>query len=238
MIPAYTIAVYDMLRSIARMDRDGFTPPAPRPAPQKPAQKRYGAIYVDPPWQFRVWDTATGQGRSAELHYPTMSLDELKALPVPALMADNCAVFMWATWPTLPDAMALGAAWGLTYKTCAFNWVKMNKMQTDKPFVGMGYWTRANSEPCLLFTKGNPRRKSRGVEQIIVEWTGGFWDAFETETVATPIQRHSQKPNAIYGRIEALVDGPYLELFARQAWPEWDRFGNEVDSTVELDRGA
>jgi N6-adenosine-specific RNA methylase IME4 len=200
----------------------------------RPAQKRYGAILIDPPWSFQVWSKDTGQGRSAEAHYPTMTLDELKALPLPSLMADDCAVFMWATWPTLLDAIALGQAWGLTYKTCAFNWVKLNKMQTDQPFTGMGYWTRANSEPCLLFTKGSPRRKDKSVQQIILEWVGGFFDGFETETIATPIQAHSQKPNAVYTRVEALVDGPYVEIFARRPYPGWDRWGNEVESTVAL----
>lgn len=193
---------------------------------------RYNTLLIDPPWRFEAWDKDTGQSRSAESHYPTMTPDELKALPVPSLMADDCAVFMWATWPVLPQALALGEAWGLTYKTCAFNWIKLNKMQTDQPFTGMGYWTRSNSEPCLLFTKGSPRRLSKAVPQVMLEWTGGM---FQTETIATPIQAHSQKPNAIYSRIEALVDGPYCELFARRPWPGWSRWGNEVDSTVTLE---
>ena len=202
---------------------------------QVSVRQTYRALLVDPPWAFRVWSEDTGNGRSASAHYPTMTVDELKVLPVPSLMAENCAVFMWATWPTLPDALALGAAWGLEYKTCAFNWVKLNKVQTDQPFVGMGYWTRANSEPCLLFTKGTPRRKSRAVRQIILEWIGGM---FETETLATPIQEHSQKPNAVYRRIEALVEGPYCELFARRVWRGWDRWGNEIDSTVRMEEAA
>lgn len=191
--------------------------------------ERYTTILLDPPWAFKVYSAESGQGRSAEKHYDTMDLADLKALPVPALLADDAAVFMWATWPTLPQALELAAAWGLTYKTCAFNWVKFNKIQRDVPFVGMGYWTRSNSEPCLLFTKGRPRRKSKGVEQVVMEWTGGWWDNFETESIGTPIQNHSQKPNAVYDRIEALVDGPYLEIFGRRHWPGWDVLGNAID---------
>lgn len=193
-------------------------------------QNRYAAILIDPPWEFKVWNKDTGSERSPSAHYPTMTLDDLKALPVQNLLADDCAVFMWATWPTLFDAVELASAWGLKYKTCAFNWVKMNKVQTDKPFTGMGYWTRANSEPCLLFTKGKPQRVSKAVQQIMLEW-----EDFETETLATPIRRHSQKPDEIYGRIEALVSGPYLEMFARQKFSDaWDVWGNEVESTLQF----
>lgn len=187
----------------------------------------YGALLIDPPWRFEVWNRDTGNGRSAELHYPTMSLSDLIALPVEPLMADDCVVFMWATWPTITDAFVLGKAWGLEYKTCAFLWAKMNKHMAGRFgivehianwFVGMGYWTRANTEPCLLFTKGNPKRLHADVRQLIV----------------SPVREHSRKPDEIYTRIERLVAGPYCELFARQSWPNWARWGNEVESTVSL----
>ncbi len=188
---------------------------------------RYGAILIDPPWQFKTWNShlwrsAADAGRAPESHYPTLNRDALESLDMQSLMTPDCAMFMWATWPTLPDALELGRAWGLEYKTCAFNWVKTTE-KTQGKFVhladeanwhmGMGYWTRANTEPCLLFTQGNPKRKSKGVRQLIV----------------AAIQRHSQKPDAIYGQIEALVDGPYLEVFARQRYPSWDSIGNEID---------
>lgn len=183
--------------------------------------KKYGAILIDPPWSFQVWSKDTGQGRSAEAHYPTMTPEALKALPMQTLMADDCAVFMWATFPTLPQALELGKAWGLEYKTCAFLWAKVNKRAENRwsyPsdesnwFMGMGYWTRANTEPCLLFTKGSPKRKSRSVRQFI----------------ASVIRRHSQKPDCIYDRIEQLVEGDYCEVFARQTRIGWDSVGNEI----------
>lgn len=186
----------------------------------------YDVLLIDPPWEFKVWSKDTGLGRSAESHYGTMTLDDLKALPMHRLMKADCAVFLWATWPTLKEAIELGEAWGLTYKTCAFNWVKMNKQQTDKPFTGMGYWTRANSEPCLLFTQGSPKRQDKGVPQILLDWTDGF----DTETVATPIGEHSEKPDAIFQRIEDLIDGDYCEVFARRERMCWATIGNEIDS--------
>ena len=184
--------------------------------------KRYGAILLDPAWQFKVWNKDTGNGRSAESHYKTMTLDDMKALPLQKLMADDCAVFMWAVMPMLPEALELGKAWGLEYKTCAFAWAKVNKRAENRwsyPadvsnwFMGMGYWTRANVELCLLFTKGKPKRKSASVRQLIV----------------SAIRKHSQKPDDTHQRIEQLVDGAYLELFARERRNGWDVIGNEID---------
>lgn len=187
--------------------------------------KRYAVLYIDPPWEFEVWGGTIGS-RSAESHYSVLTSEDIRALQMPRLMADDCTVFMWSTWTHLPIALDLGAAWGLEYKTCAFNWCKLNKSQSDTPFTGMGYWTRANSEPCLLFTKGKPRRKSKGVPQMLIDWQGGL---FETETIATRIGRHSEKPTAFYERIEALVEGPYCEVFARKRRAGWDAIGNEID---------
>jgi N6-adenosine-specific RNA methylase IME4 len=178
----------------------------------RPEERQYGAILADCPWSFRVWSSDTGHGRSAESHYPTMQPDELAALPVASLAAPDCALFMWATMPTLPQALALGEAWGFGYKTAALAWAKTLRSGWGWHF-GMGYWTRANVELCLLFTRGRVQRKARNVRQLIV----------------APVGRHSAKPDEQYTRIEQLVDGPYLELFARQTRPGWDAFGNQID---------
>ena len=189
----------------------------------------YSVLLIDPPWSFKMYAASTASSRHAEAYYPVLQMDDMKALPMDHLMADNCSVFMWACWPLLVEAIELGASWGLTFKTCAFNWVKLNKTQSDTPFTGMGYWTRSNSEPCLLFTKGHPRRKSKDVPQMLIDWQGGLFDSFDTETIATRIGRHSEKPHAIYERIEALVNGPYCEVFARNRRAGWDAIGNEID---------
>lgn len=137
---------------------------------------------------------------AAEKHYPTMGIDELCALPVPELAAKDCALFLWATFPQLPEALRLIRAWGFRYRTVAFVWLKRNR-KSPSWFYGMGYWTRSNAEICLLATKGKPKRQSAGVHQFLI----------------SPIEQHSKKPDAAREKIVALMgDLPRIELFARQ----------------------
>lgn len=179
----------------------------------------FGAILADPPWAFKVWSEDTGNGRSASAHYETQSVSDLCALQVASLAADDCALFMWVCWPTILDAFQLIDAWGFVYKTCAFDWMKADNtqphfFQEEIPAqVGMGYWTRANTEPCLLATRGKPKRLNADVRQGII----------------APRREHSRKPDGIHERIERLVAGPYLELFARQQRPGWTVWGNQTD---------
>lgn len=187
--------------------------------------KKYDTILADPPWQFRVWSRDTGQGRSAEAHYPTMTIGQLCELPIGELAANDCVLFCWVTWPLLYEARPVFDAWGFTYRTIAFDWVKVTK--NGKPHFGLGYWTRANAEVCLLLTRGKPKRKDRGVPQII-------WEEYETETLIAPFRGHSVKPDAQYERIERLTGSSYVELFARRPWPGWERWGNEVECTVQI----
>lgn len=185
----------------------------------------FGAILADPPWRFKTWNNATaikrrasGTNVSAATHYNTMSFEDIAALPVADLATDNCCLFMWISWPMLPEAMHLIEAWGFIYKTCGFDWMKGHAGQIEMfrddadVQIGMGYWTRANSEPCLLATRGNPKRLDAGVRMGIFE----------------PRREHSRKPDCVHGRIERLVAGPYLELFARAERPNWTCWGNEV----------
>ena len=118
--------------------------------------KKYSIIYADPPWAYRTY-SKKGQGRSAESHYPTMCIEDIKALPVGELAAKDCALFLWITFPCLCEALEVLTAWGFSYKTVAFVWVKQNR-RNDDLFTGMGYWTRANAEICILATKGHPKR--------------------------------------------------------------------------------
>jgi N6-adenosine-specific RNA methylase IME4 len=187
--------------------------------------KKFSVIYADPPWEFKVY-SGKGKQRSAERHYDTASLDDIKALPIGNLTGPDCALFMWCVMPELPGALDVIKAWGFEYKTVAFTWVKTN--ENDK-FIdcegaglhwGMGYWTRANAELCLLATKGSPKRLDMGVHQVVV----------------SPVSEHSRKPDKVQERIERLLGEPsgetHLELFGRRATPRWTVWGNEVSRSL------
>ncbi len=174
--------------------------------------RKYSIIYADPPWIFKTYSDKGKEKKSAENHYPCMKKEDIQALPVSELANDDCVLFLWVTWPCLEEGLELIKAWGFHYKTCAFNWVKRNKV-SDTWFWGLGYWTRANSEVCLIATKGKPKRVSKSVHQVC--------DA--------RIMEHSRKPAEIRDRIVRLCgDKPRIELFARQYADGWDCWGNEV----------
>lgn len=176
-------------------------------------RRKYGTIYADPPWSFRNW-SAKGTGRNAISHYDCLDFGALASFPVADLAADDCVLFLWAVDPLLPKAFQLLQTWGFEYKTVAFYWVKLNaKPRHDADyFTGLGYWTRANPEQCILATRGKPQRQAKDVRRLVVEKR----------------REHSRKPDCIRERIERLVAGPYLELFARETKPGWDCLGNQI----------
>jgi len=186
--------------------------------------KKYQVIYADPPWSYKG---AMYERGGAENHYNTESQQSLKNMPVGSLAAQNSSLFMWATFPLLQEALDLGAAWGFKYRTVAFVWVKKNKV-ANTPFVGMGFYTRANAGIVLHFTKGKALpRQSKNVESIIFSEIG----------------KHSQKPDEVRQRIKRLFGSvPSIELFARSRkgfFPDyeyegWDVYGNEVNNSISL----
>jgi N6-adenosine-specific RNA methylase IME4 len=177
-------------------------------------RSKYGVIYADPPWRY---DMKRGGG-VAESHYPTMGANEICALDVPALAAADCALFLWATFPQITETLRVIKAWGFKYKTTAFVWLKTNR-KAGTWFFGMGFWTRSNTEICLLATRGHPKRQSKGIHQFII----------------SPVREHSRKPDEARERIEALMgDIPRIELFARERAPGWDAWGDEVISDISL----
>jgi N6-adenosine-specific RNA methylase IME4 len=188
--------------------------------------KKYSIVYADPPWEFKVWGSRR-KGKSAENHYATQTLEWLHELSIRDICAEDSVLFMWATFPHLRSAMMLGHAWGFEYKTVAFVWVKKNK-HNGHFFTGTGYYTRANAEPVLLFTRGKPlSRAAKDVGQIIYSQVG----------------QHSMKPPEVRSRIVRLFgDLPRVELFARSRkgfFPDyeykgWDVFGNEANNSIEL----
>ena len=187
---------------------------------------KYGAILADPPWAFQCLDGRDKRvaSRGSVTPYRIMEMTEIAALPVAKIAAEDCALFVWVVWPTLPEALEVIRAWGFNYKTCAFSWMKADVSTVNlfpdpvDAYMGLGYWTRANSEVCLLATRGKPKRLNADVRQGII----------------APRREHSRKPDGIHERIERLVAGPYLELFARQRRPGWDSWGNEVDKFAEI----
>ena len=115
----------------------------------------YNIIYADPPWTFKTYSDKGKEQKSAECHYKCMTIEDIYALPVDKLAAENCVLFLWVTFPLLQEGLETIRRWGFEYKTCGFNWVKRNK-KSDSWFWGLGYWTRSNSELCLLATRGCP----------------------------------------------------------------------------------
>lgn len=176
--------------------------------------RKYKVIYADPPWTYKTWGRNT-YGGAAVAHYPTMSL---KVLPVGELADKDCALFLWITFPMLKEEWGVMKAWGFEFKTVAFVWIKLCR-KADRLHTGMGYWTRANAELCLLATRGHPKRVARDVHQVII----------------SHVEEHSKKPDEARNRIVRLMgDVPRVELFARQYPDGWDVWGNEVESDVDI----
>jgi len=173
-------------------------------------KKKYNIIYADPAWYFKSW-SRKGEKRNAILHYDCMSINDICNLPIRDISKDDCILFIWVIDPMLPDALQVIKSWGFKYKTVAFTWVKKNKLEGY--FTGLGYWTRANPEMCLLATKGKPKRISKSVRQLVIDIR----------------KEHSRKPDIIRNKIiELCGDLPRIELFARQKVDGWDCWGNEV----------
>jgi len=184
--------------------------------------KKYSIIYADPPW--RHYDKALTGNRGACCKYNVMDKSSLENLSVKDIADSSCVLFIWVPMPKLNEVFDIITAWGFEFKTCAFTWVKRNK-QGKGWFLGMGRWTRANAEICLLATKGNPKRVSAGVSSII----------------ENAVMEHSRKPEEARRRIVELCgDLPRIELFARERgeifneYDGWDLWGNEIESDIEI----
>jgi N6-adenosine-specific RNA methylase IME4 len=178
-------------------------------------ERRYGALLIDPPWPFRTYSHPAVIPARGVQPYRAMSLDEITALPVPDLLAKDAAVFLW--WQDfLPRAPAqLANAWGLTLvRQMPIVWLKTTKDRVNLR-MGLGKWTRNESEAVAILTKGRPRLVASPPRQCLF---------------AEPRRENGRKPDELYGIIEALVAGPFCELFARQRWRGWHQiFSDEAD---------
>jgi N6-adenosine-specific RNA methylase IME4 len=185
----------------------------------KSLSKKYQIIYADPPWKYNDRrNTHTRFCGGALAHYPVMDHKDIASLKVPDIADDNCILFLWGTYPNLREALFVIDNWGFEYKTIGFNWVKMNSNNMGV-FFGIGYYTKSNSEPCLIATKGHPKVIDDSISSVLL----------------SPIMEHSHKPSIVRERIVQLIgDLPRIELFARQKVEGWDCWGNEVESDIEL----
>jgi N6-adenosine-specific RNA methylase IME4 len=187
----------------------------------------FRAIYCDPPWRFDLF-SAKGEGKSPQGHYACMSIADIKRMPVRALAASDAMLFMWATFPMLPEAMEVIQAWGFAYKTGAA-WAKEGKasgdLDSDDPehrfSFGTGYIFRSACELLLVGSVGRPALKrepgSRSIRNLIY----------------APLREHSRKPESVVDMIESIMGGPYLELFARSTRPGWSVMGDETSKFAE-----
>lgn len=170
--------------------------------------KKYKIIYADPPWSYNDKNCSG----ACERHYKTMRLQDIQSLPINKISDKDCILFLWATYPMINEALSTIKSWGFKYKTIGFQWVKQNK-RGNGFFLGLGWWTRGNSECCLIAVKGKPKRISASVGQLIF----------------APLTRHSAKPPETREKILQLMGNlSRIELFARQQVDGWDCWGNEV----------
>lgn len=180
----------------------------------------YRVIAADPAWQFKS-NSRAKPGRNAMRHYACMSLDDIAALPVRSVVADDAALFLWITGPF----MAIGAhlkimkAWGFEPSGMGFVWIKLNPRAASLFFLkedlatGGGFTTRKNAEFCLIGKRGRSVRASASVHEVIID----------------PRREHSRKPDEFYRRAEEYSHGPRLDMFSRQRREGWDAWGSEVE---------
>jgi site-specific DNA-methyltransferase (adenine-specific) len=182
----------------------------------------YSLLYLDPSWKYR-----NGGRGAAENHYETSPDGALAELPISRLAAKDAVMFCWGTWPTLETNLATIRSWNFGYKTLGFLWVKHYSPKNAEPFWGGGFWTRSNSEFCLLAVRGDLRRldtnAARKVHQLIETW-----DDQDDLVLRAPVAGHSAKPPQVRDRIVQLMgDLPRIELFARDRVAGWDAWGND-----------
>ena len=178
-------------------------------------ENKYTVIYADPPWEYRQSGSKTNSRGMAKQHYQTMSTEEIKEIPVNKISAQSAILFLWATFPNINEALEVMEYWGFEYKTAGFVWIKTNK-KSNSLFWGMGAYTRANAEVCLIGIKNIKAKqfvKSHAVHQVIL----------------SPIEHHSKKPDETRDRIIQLLGNNIskIELFSRQKVNGWDCWGND-----------
>lgn len=180
-------------------------------------KERFGAILIDPPWRF-----TNRTGKMAPEHrrlrrYPTMSFDEIAALPVGDLGEDQSHLYLWCPNALLKEGLAIMEAWGFSYKTNIV-WYKVRK-DGGPDGRGVGFYFRNVTELLLFGVKGRLRTLKPGRTQV--------------NLIQTRKEEHSKKPDEIYDIIEGCSPGPYLELFARMPREGWTQWGDEIETYAQ-----
>lgn len=198
--------------------------------------KKYQVIYADPPWAFSNSNTGGSMKSSAKAKYTVTSTEDLKRLDIESIADDNCLLVMWYVGSMPEDAIALVKSWGFTIKNMnGFVWNKLTV--NNKPFFGMGFWTRAGSESAIVAVRGKPKIASRAVRAV------GNYDPESLDEVLAHLcfsgsyknMRHSEKPSEFRDKcVELMGDVPRVELFARKAYKGWDVFGNQAPKSISI----
>jgi N6-adenosine-specific RNA methylase IME4 len=197
---------------------------------RKEAFGKFGTIQADPAWPYRSPHAIVGNGGrgdpngqakhiiqvDAGAHYPLMTLEEIKSLPVKEVAADDAHLYLWTTNSFIVEAHEVARAWGFEPKTI-LTWVKL-KLDRPEPSMKTGYWYRSATEHIVFGVRGGQRLLGPAVPTAFL----------------LPRLPHSEKPEFFYKLIEKQSPGPYLELFARRLRLGWDTWGNEIESTIQL----
>lgn len=193
--------------------------------------QKFNLIYADPAWQFSNKKTGGSMISSAETKYKsTMSVEDIKAMPIDDIAADDCILVMWWVGSMPQEALDVVKSWGFTLKTMTgFAWNKLTVH--NKPFFGMGFWTRQGSENALIAIKGKPKVSSRAVRAVGNYESVSLDDllGFTVFSGAFPVLEHSQKPDEFRDKcVELAGDVPRIELFSRKRVKGWRCWGDEV----------
>jgi N6-adenosine-specific RNA methylase IME4 len=181
---------------------------------------KYGAILADPAWAYTM-RSEKGYAKSPEAKYSTMALSDIMALPVSQLAGPDCYLFLWSTWPHLPQALRVMEAWGFSYVTGG-SWTK--RTRNWNVCFGTGYVQRSATEPYLVGKIGRPQITSKSERNLILK----------PEDIADGIdavrREHSRKPDQMREMIDRLLPKQHFcELFSRSPWPGHDVWGNQAD---------
>jgi N6-adenosine-specific RNA methylase IME4 len=176
--------------------------------------KQFATILADPPWQFQNRTGKVAPEHRRLNRYGTMTLDDIKALPVASASADTSHLYLWVPNALLPDGLAVMAAWGFQYKSNII-WHKIRK-DGGPDGRGVGFYFRNTTEIVLFGVRGkNARTLAPGRRQVNI--------------LKTRKREHSRKPDEFYDIVESCSPGEYLEMFARGSRPGWTTWGNQAD---------